>query len=143
MHMEIFYPIIVIFLFYGWPLLIGGGCLVASNGMKFRAFFYGVGKAYLCLLIALLLSSVTFIATDAWVETYANSWACIEQTSECDFWVLQTADWLETWQFMIFEILAFLCAVFVAMKQVQAFNKRMQLDAAKFLHRSEHFIPKP
>jgi len=114
---------IVIIMLYGWPILIGVGCFIVSSRQKVLSFIFGTLKACLCMFVAALLSGVMHFGLESWLVTYSNRIQCIERTPECDLWVLYLGDWLTDWQFIVLVVLAFICAVILAVKQTKAFKK--------------------
>lgn len=126
MHMDITLALAFLALIYGWPFLIGAGSAVVLSNLKARGFFVVVAKSYACLIGAILLSGLLTFATDTWLTPYANSISCIERQPECAYWLLQAGDWLYDWQYVSLIVIAFICAVFLAVKQVKAFNNQLK-----------------
>ncbi|MBN0989488.1 hypothetical protein [Amphritea pacifica] len=108
---------------YAWPLLIGIGCFLFSSHWRVKSFSLGILKGFVCLLVAVVLSWLCNLYLEQWVVPYSTSTECIEASPSCSQWILRFGEWLDDWSFIILEILAVIGAVFIAMRQVTAFNK--------------------
>nr|BBJ03362.1 hypothetical protein YBY_12100 [Marinobacter nauticus] len=116
-------PILIIGLMYGWPILVGVLCFIRADILKGKAALGGILIGAGCLLAAVVTSLLIVLAIESWVVPVSNSPECIGGLPSCPTWLLQIAEIIDDWHFLVLEVAAIVVAVWLSLRRLRPFNK--------------------